>query len=101
MTWFKPLTKKQIKKYDSTCELIHTTFGSYNRIASALEAFTNVYITGQTVRTWMQERIMPVNYILSLSDLIPELDVFSMAPWMIPYAIKWSHQTEIHDETEA
>ena len=89
MTWFTPLTKKQIKKYDAACELITNTFGSYNRVASALESHTGLYITGQTVRIWMQERKLPVPYAITLADMVSEIDVFNLLPWLAPYAFRW------------
>lgn len=91
MPWTQPFTKSQEKTYDTLCDHFKDHFGSYDRIAAALQLETGEYVSGKTVRNWIIERRIPTKYCVVLTDMT-QTNPFHLLPWLKPYVARWSGQ---------
>jgi hypothetical protein len=77
------MTKKEQAEYDKTCQLIVQHFGSTNAIAIRSHYYTDDIITGETVRIWIRDHKIPVEFAFVLYEMMDEkIDPLTLAPWL-------------------
>ena len=82
MSWYRTLTPLQKRQMRKALNKIHEHFGSYDKIARAIETETGIFISDETIRNWMLEEKLPVNYSATLSILVPDINFFHLVPWL-------------------
>lgn len=83
--WFEPLTATERDRVEQACAAVHAHFGSYSRIAAALIEATGQYVSDETIRNYLIEGKIPVHLATTLSELVPDVKLMDLVPWLIPY----------------
>lgn len=77
------MNRKQQAQYDKTCAKILTHFGSTNAIAVRSHQITGDIITSETVRVWIRDRKIPVEFCFVLYELMnSDIDPLTLVPWL-------------------
>ena len=86
MPWHTPLTDDEKRTRQQAFDKIFKRFGSYNKVALALQVLTGEYISHESIRLWMLGRyIPPVRWAASMSDLVPSVELSDFYPWLAVY----------------
>jgi hypothetical protein len=60
--------------YDEAVRTIRRVLGSYDHIAHLIYSATGASVSGVSVRRWLLNRNLPVNYACTLVDLVADID---------------------------
>ena len=73
-------------QYDYSVGRIKDILGSYENIARACHAATNVSISGNAIRLWFMHRSIPLEYCALFQDLTNgDVEIDDFFPWLNLY----------------
>lgn len=86
MLGYSPTGKRDLDRYDAAAWRAYNYFGSYERLAFAVGQASGEPVPGNSMRRWLQERRLPLQYATVVVDVTDgAVHLFDFFPWLRPY----------------